>query len=257
VETTVPTNLAQEKFQTMVRNLTSSNSISFTEQDDLSVSQPHNTPLHIVAFIHKHRIKRVLIDGGASLNICTLKLVLALGFSEQAVDPRRKITIKAYDEEERTTKGTVVLPIQVGPVIIDVVCQVLDRELVYNILLGRPWIHAMKAVPSTYHQCIKFLHNGKQVTIQGDLDPYQHCNFFRAKPECVIPNNKAYISPTPQQDHTAEASSSRPKPLKLTIKESGMGEYSIEHSLNLAMMPLSPRSVPVQGQFLLIRSELE
>jgi len=63
------------------------------------VSQPHNTPLHIVVFIHRHCIKRVLIDGGASLNICTLKLVLTSGFFEATVDPRKKITIKAYDEE--------------------------------------------------------------------------------------------------------------------------------------------------------------
>jgi len=194
---TIPTNLAQEKFHAMVGNLTSSSTISFTEQDDLSVSQPHNTPLHIIAFIHKHCIKWVLIDGGVGLNICTLKLVLALGFSENAIDSRKKITIKAYDEEERTTKGTLVLPIQIGLAIKEVVCQVLDRELAYNILLGRPWIHAMKVAPSTYHQCIKFPHNGKQVTIQGDPDPFQHCNTIQSKPNCIIPNNRAYTSPIP------------------------------------------------------------
>ncbi|GMN20463.1 hypothetical protein TIFTF001_050035 [Ficus carica] len=33
---------------------------------------------------------------------------------------------------------------------------VLNCPSAYNIILGRPWIHAMKAVPSTYHQCIRF-----------------------------------------------------------------------------------------------------
>ena len=33
---------------------------------------------------------------------------------------------------------------------------ILDSPSAYNIILGRPWIHAMKAVPSTYHQRIRF-----------------------------------------------------------------------------------------------------
>ena len=85
----------------------------------------------------------MLIDGGAGLNICTLKLVLALGFSKNVVDPKKKITIKAYDEEERSSKGSVVLLIRVGPMVKDVLCQVLDMDLAYNILLGQPWIHSM------------------------------------------------------------------------------------------------------------------
>lgn len=115
------------------------------------MSHPHNTPLHIEVIIYKHRVKRVLIDGGAGLNICTLKLIHALGFLEESIDPRKKITIKAYDDEERSSKGTMMLPIQVGPVQKDTMCQVLDIDLTYNILLGQPWIHEMQAVPSTYH----------------------------------------------------------------------------------------------------------
>jgi hypothetical protein len=82
-----------------------------------------------------------LIDGGASLNICTLKLVHALGISKNCIDPHRKITIKEYDDEERASKGLIMLPIRVGPVVKNTFCQVLDCDLSYNILLGWPWIH--------------------------------------------------------------------------------------------------------------------
>ena len=133
----VPTNLNQDQFQAMVRHLTMPH-LSFTEHDDLSIHQPHNAPLHIDVLVHSHKIKRVLIDGGAGLNICTLKLVLALGFSKDAVDPKKKIIIRAYDEEERSSKGSVILPISVGPVVRDVPFQVLDMDLSYNILLGYP-----------------------------------------------------------------------------------------------------------------------
>ena len=77
----------EDQFQAMVGHLTTPHFISFTENDDLAISQPHNAPLHIEVVVNSHKIKRVLIDGGASLNICTLKLVLTLGFSKNVVDP--------------------------------------------------------------------------------------------------------------------------------------------------------------------------
>ncbi|KAL1225222.1 hypothetical protein V5N11_002419 [Cardamine amara subsp. amara] len=33
---------------------------------------------------------------------------------------------------------------------------VFDRQAAYNVILGTAWIYQMKAVPSTYHQCVKF-----------------------------------------------------------------------------------------------------
>ncbi|KAL0683341.1 hypothetical protein Bca4012_050189 [Brassica carinata] len=33
---------------------------------------------------------------------------------------------------------------------------VVDNPAIYNVIMGTPWINAMKAVPSTYHLSIKF-----------------------------------------------------------------------------------------------------
>ena len=79
-----------------------------------------------------------MVDGGVGFNICTLSLVKALRYIEDVVDPRKKITIKAYDDEERSSKGMVILPIKVGLTVKETVYQVLDLQLTYNILLGRP-----------------------------------------------------------------------------------------------------------------------
>lgn len=51
------------------------------------------------------------IDRGGGINICTLTRVKDLGYSEEVVDPKRKITIKAYDDEEMSSKGIVDIPI--------------------------------------------------------------------------------------------------------------------------------------------------
>ncbi|XP_070002752.1 uncharacterized protein [Nicotiana sylvestris] len=47
------------------------------------------------------------------------------------------------------------------------VFQVLDVAVSYNLLLGRPWIHAAKAVPSTLHQMVKFEWDRQGIIVHG------------------------------------------------------------------------------------------
>ena len=45
----------------------------------------------------------------------------------------------------------------------------------YNAILGRVWLHAMKAVPSTYHQMISYLTESGQVDLQGSQLAARQC----------------------------------------------------------------------------------
>ena len=103
--------------------------MSFSKEDDNSLSHPHNQPLHIEVMIHQKRVCRVLIDNGAGLNIVFAALLRQLDYSKESIDPHHKITIKAYDEVERKSLGLVVLPLRIGPVERDVTFQVLDIPL--------------------------------------------------------------------------------------------------------------------------------
>ena len=135
----------------MVGTLSSSHHITFSPRDVPSDRPSHNDPLHLDIFIHNAKIKCLLIDGGARLNIFTLKVVKGLGYSEEDVDSSRKITIKAYDDGEHFSKGVIILPVRVGPTIENTLFKVLDIDMNCNMILGHPWIHVMKVVPSTYH----------------------------------------------------------------------------------------------------------
>jgi len=181
-ESSVPNNINITQFQSMVASIAAPCHLTFSDKDlQPSMHPSHNEALHIEVFVNQRRIKRVLIDGGAGLNICSLKLIKQLGYSEKNVDTSKVITIRAYDDAERDTEGIILLPIQVGPVITETRCQVLDIDLPYNIILGRPWIHTLRAVPSTYHQCLKFPHKGVEVTIQANPNPFEFCHAFQAK----------------------------------------------------------------------------
>ena len=36
--------------------------------------------------------------------------------------------------------------------------------------MGRPWIHEAGAIPSSLHQKVKFIHEGRIITLQSDTD---------------------------------------------------------------------------------------
>ena len=76
-----------------------------------------------------------MIDNGLDLNICTLKFIKQVGYTEVDI-LNEVITIKAYDNLEHTIEGTILLPFLVSPPTQEIVCHIVDLNLPYNILLG-------------------------------------------------------------------------------------------------------------------------
>lgn len=146
------------------------------------------------------------------------------------MDPKKKITIKANDEEKHSSKETMVLPIKIGPIERDTLCPVLDLNLSYTILLGRPWIHDMQAVPSTYHLCVNFPHNGQEITILAYSS--QYCNNLKPTQDARVLHNREAVYPTKETQGILWQNFEK----KLKLNDEGMGKYS------LCNLPLSPKS---------------
>ncbi|XP_049393035.1 uncharacterized protein LOC125857472 [Solanum stenotomum] len=80
------------------------------------------------------------------------------------------IFVLAYDGSRRDTIGEIKLNMTIGPVDFMIVFQVMNMDTSYNFLLGRPWIHMARAVPSTLHQVVKFEHNYQEIIVHGEDD---------------------------------------------------------------------------------------
>ena len=111
----------------------------------------------------------VLLDNSSALNVYPLVTATALGFSPSDFGPSTQI-VKAYDGTQRTVLGTLSTHVMIGPVIYSILFQVLRIQSSFNLLLGRPWIHEAGAIPSSLHQKVKFIHEGRMITIQSDRD---------------------------------------------------------------------------------------
>ncbi|XP_019261948.1 PREDICTED: uncharacterized protein LOC109239808, partial [Nicotiana attenuata] len=55
---------------------------------------------------------------------------------------------------ERTSRE-IVLPVLARGVTLEMTFHVMNQETAYKAIIGRPWIHAMRAVPSSFYQQLK------------------------------------------------------------------------------------------------------
>ena len=71
------------------------------------------------------------------------------------------------------TTGHVQLWLKVGPIASLAQFHVVKTKVSYHVLLGRPWLHKHRLVPSTYQQCVKGRLNGRLVRIAANPSPLE------------------------------------------------------------------------------------
>ena len=151
----------------MIGSINTELAISYSNKDLTKKGKHHSDPLHITVDAKGKRIPMVLIDDGNALNVCPLKTASCLGLSiEDFVLTNQHV--KEYDNSRREVLGTITLEFTIGPMVKRVEFQILNIASCFKMLLGRPWIHDIEAVPSCLYQKVRFPHEGAIVTIYGD-----------------------------------------------------------------------------------------
>ncbi|XP_059289342.1 uncharacterized protein LOC132042850 [Lycium ferocissimum] len=103
---------------------------------------------------------------GSSANIIWWRVVEQLRLLDQIVPVAR--VLSGFNMASETTKGEISLPVNIDGTIQQTVFYVIEGDMKYNALLGRPWIHSMRAVPSTLHQLLEFPTLEGIKTIRGE-----------------------------------------------------------------------------------------
>ncbi|XP_070019685.1 uncharacterized protein [Nicotiana sylvestris] len=115
---------------------------------------PHNDAWVISILMNIIQAKRMLVDPGSSANIIRSRVTEQLGLQDQIVPATRVLNV--FNIANETTKREIMFPVNVAETIQETKFHVIEGDMRYNALLGRPWIHNMRAVPSTLHQVLKF-----------------------------------------------------------------------------------------------------
>ncbi|XP_009759634.1 uncharacterized protein [Nicotiana sylvestris] len=128
--------------------------ITFTVEDADGLLLPHNVALVISLNVLDFKIKRVLVDPRSSANIIQWR-VLEQDKLTGSIIPTTKLLV-GFNLASMKTWGEILLLTNAERVMKKTLFEVVDGDMGYNIILGRPWLHEIKAVPSTYHQFLKF-----------------------------------------------------------------------------------------------------
>ena len=101
-------------------------------------------------------VKRILVDPGSSADLLQVAVIKQMGFEPSSLEnPGR--TLFGFNGSSTTSLGDVTLQVHVGSVILNVLFSVVEDLSHFNAILGRTWLHGMKAIPSTYHQMVSFI----------------------------------------------------------------------------------------------------
>ena len=126
------------------------NSITFSNKDLVNRVVDSNKPLYVTAFLGASRIKRALVDTGASISILPLPTFDALGILRERIIPESMEVVGIGALQENNLRH-VSFDIRAGPIRAPTVMHVMEGNTSYHIILGRPWLKAYKVVGSTYH----------------------------------------------------------------------------------------------------------
>nr|XP_009767370.1 PREDICTED: uncharacterized protein LOC104218541 [Nicotiana sylvestris] len=143
------------------------NRISFTDDELPEEGAGHNRALKLMVKCEGHNVKRVMVDGDSSVDVCPLSTLQSMKINTDRIRPSN-VRIRVFDGLVRDTMGEINLTMTSGPGHFEIVFQVVDMVTSYNFLLGRPWIHTARAVPSILHQMLKFEYDGQEIIVHGE-----------------------------------------------------------------------------------------
>ncbi|XP_012453469.2 uncharacterized protein LOC105775506 [Gossypium raimondii] len=119
--------------------------------------------------MQKYTLPEVLIDNGSALNVLLLSTLNRLPVDSSHMKTCQNI-VRAFDGIERRVMGRIEIPLMIDPTTYEVDFLVMDIKPSYNCLLGRPWIHSARVVPSSLHQKVKLVSESRLVTISAEED---------------------------------------------------------------------------------------
>ena len=138
--------------------------ISFPPINPSRVITPHHDALVLTLCINYFDVHRVMVDLDNAADLLHLPAFRQMNISFDRLSSSGRI-LSGFNEATTVTMGNITLPVKAVPVIQQVLFSIVEDLGPYNAIVGRAWLHAMKVMPSTYHQMISYLTSAKQIDL--------------------------------------------------------------------------------------------
>lgn len=158
----------------------SEGAIVFTNTNIQDAPCLHNRPLYVEARVNGLKVKRALVDNGASVNLMPITMYTAMKPPKGGL-VSQSITLTGFAATSIKTMGYVTVELEVGPIWSPTRFHVYEADTSYRLLLGRQWIHTHNCVPSTLHQCVKAYVRGNDIHIPATIAPLARDEAYMAE----------------------------------------------------------------------------
>ena len=162
--------------------------ITFSDSNMEGCKHPRDDPLVIRAVVANKTIHTVLFDNESSVDIIFASTFDKIGIGREKLEPVNAY-LRGFSRERVLPLGSIQLVLTLG----DPPCQVtttirfllVDAPSAYNMLLGRPSLNTIWAIPSAYHMVIKFLIANGVGMVQGNQRVARECYSTSMKQKTV------------------------------------------------------------------------
>ena len=148
--------------------------ISFPPINPTQVITPHYDALVLTVCINSFDVHRVLIDPGSADDLLHLPAFKKMRVPIDHLHSAGRV-LSGFNGATTLSIGDVTFSVKAGLVTHQVLFSVVEDLGPYKAILGRAWLHAMKAIPSIYHQTISYLTESGQVDLQGSQLAARQC----------------------------------------------------------------------------------
>ncbi|XP_026444138.1 uncharacterized protein LOC113344359 [Papaver somniferum] len=97
-----------------------------------------------------------------------------MGYNDSNLAPA-EYHIFGFNGISTNPKGEITVTIPVNSLETIVTFSVVEVDTPYNAIIGRPWIHGVRGITSTFHQCIRFPVPNSIGEIKGDVTMAKKC----------------------------------------------------------------------------------
>ncbi|XP_074327876.1 uncharacterized protein LOC141665793 [Apium graveolens] len=153
--------------------------IYFSYSDYEGLNLDHNLALMVTLDVTNNEVKRILVDNGSSANIVFEHTLNMMELGHLRMDPCLEDPFYGFRNTMIPIRGVIYLPITFGttPQHVSHVMKfyVISATSSYNMILVRPTITKLRAIPSTIHLKLKFLTPGGTGELRGDREMAGKC----------------------------------------------------------------------------------
>ncbi|XP_077250975.1 uncharacterized protein LOC143890252 [Tasmannia lanceolata] len=154
------------------------NEISFSEADLDGLILPHDDALVVTMLVANWEMKKILVDNGSSADILYYHAFEQMMIGADRLKPANS-DLFGFSGEVVKVEGQIELPVLIGEPprqsFAMVTFLVVKAKSAYNAILGRPGQNLLRAIPSAYHQKMKFITPGGVGEVRGDQPQSRQC----------------------------------------------------------------------------------